>query len=697
MKKSLIVLQDGYKECGAASLLSIIRYYNGNVSMSRLIELTSTDQDGTDFYHLKLASEEIGLEAVGCQVDSFNRLKEIHKPFICQIIQHHYEHFVVVYEIRKNKVILMDPACGERSLSREDFELIWTSYVMIFSPAKKLISYKEEKCLNEIIKKTIQNNKSIVLNILFLSIIFMIMSFFCALYFEFVLDYVLDTVSSNLLVITFIFAILSIIKCIANFFRNELLIYLNQKIDCSILFYTFQKILLLPYSYYKNRTTGEVISRINDLIFVKNVLNKIILTVFLDLVVCFSCSIILFFRNTKLFLLLVIIIIIYVFIFYLFRPRLKRYTEMSQNNSAKLNSYLIETISGFETIKNMHLESVVNCRIEELYLKSLNDSFQYDNIGNLELFMKDIVSFIGILLVQFLGFSFVMNGQMSFGSLLTFTFLANYILEPINHILNLNKEYFYAANSIRRANHLFEIESENLNKTTNFVLKGNIFIHHLSFCYKEDQKILNDVTVRIREGERIMILGSSGSGKSTILKLLLKYYHVHRDSIYLDGIDLNDFSISNVREQISCVSQNEFLYHDTIKNNIVANRRVTDEEFLEVARLTCVDDFVKTMFLGYDTKLEENGLNLSGGQRQRIVLARMLLKASKIMLIDEGLNAVDIDLERKILKNIFSKYCDKTIIIVSHRTENLDLFDQIIQLKKGEIVDEFCYSKEISI
>ena len=243
---------------------------------------------------------------------------------------------------------------------------------------------------------------------------------------------------------------------------------------------------------------------------------------------------------------------------------------------------------------------------------------------------------------------------MSLSNIITFTFLTNYMINSMNNILELFKDYYYVKNSTKRANYLFEVESENLEKKTNFVLKGNIKINNLSFGYR-DSTFLNNINIQIKEGEKVLILGESGSGKSTLLKLLLKYYQVNRNNIFINDIDINDIAISNIRDEIACISQNEFLYDDTIKNNIVAGKKITEEEFLEIAKLTYVDEFIKELFLGYDTKLEENGLNLSGGQRQRIMLARMLLKPSKIMLIDEGLNAIDINLERKILKNIFSK------------------------------------------
>lgn len=694
MKKHLIVKQDGYKECGAASLLSIIRYYHGNISINKLIDLTHTDKTGTNFYQLKEAAIKLGLEAIGYKIDNIEALKDINKPFICQFIHQNYEHFVVVYQIKKNKITIMDPAIGKRVLEIDEFMTLWTGYILVFSPKKKLLFYQEKKYLNKIIIKTLLSNKSIVYNILLLSIIFTIASCLYTLYFQIILDKVFNTEINNLVIITFFFGLVLLIKCITNFFRTELLIYLNQKLDCSTFLNAFQRIILLPYNYYKNRTTGEITSRMNDLIYVKNIINKIILTVFLDTIIFLCSGIILFCISPLLSLLLIIIIMIYLVILYIFRPVLKKYTNKNQTNSAKIESYLIETINGYETIKNLSNESKIYEKMENLYVEALNDSFTYENISNLELLIKEIVYTIGLLLIQFLGFTFVFKNNLSLGTFFTFTILTNYFIEPIKNIIDLSKEYYYATNALTRVNHLLDIEKEDLSTKTNYTITGNININHLTFSYNGEKNILNDINLEINHKEKIIILGESGSGKSTILKLLFKYYPIKRNMIYLNNIDLFDLTINDVRTNITCLFQNEILYHDTIKNNIIMNRNIKDDEFLEICKLTYVDDFVKSLFLGYDTQLEENGLNLSGGQRQRIMLARALLKPNKIILIDEGLNAIDINLERKILKNIFSKYHQHTIIMISHRKENIDLFNKIIYLEKGKIINEYITPKE---
>lgn len=691
MKKHLIVKQDGFKECGAASLLSIIRYYRGNISINKLVELTHTDKTGTNFYYLKEAANKIGLEAIGYKINNIDDVKDLNKPFICQLIDHNYEHFVVVYAIKKNKIVMMDPAVGERIISKEEFQPLLTGYILIFSPKKKLIFYEEKKYLNQIIVKTLLTNKSIVHNILFLSIIFTISSCLNTLYFQITLDNLEKLEINNLIILTFFFALILLTKCISNFFRTELLIYLNQKLDCSIFLNAFQRILLLPYNYYKNRTTGEITSRINDLLYIKNIINKVIITVFLDIIIFIVSGLILYHISPLLFMFLIIIIAIYLLILYIFRPVLKKYTNKLQEHNALVESYLIETINGYETIKNMSNENNTIEQMETLYTNALNDSFIYENISNLELFIKELVYLIGILLIQFLGFNLVFNNKISLGTFFTFTLLTTYFIEPIKNIIDLSKEYYYAINSLNRVNHLLDIEPEQLSTKTNYTITGNINLCHLTFSYNEEVNILNDINLNITSNEKVIILGNSGSGKSTIFKLLLKYYFPKRNMIYINDIDLNDFTIQDIRSNITCLSQNEILYNDTIKKNILMGRNISDDDFIKICKLTYVDDFVKNMFLGYDTNLEENGLNLSGGQRQRIMLARALLKPNKIILIDEGLNAIDINLERKILKNIFFNFKDKTIIIISHRIENIDLFDKVVHLKNGTIIKELSY------
>ena len=692
MKKNIIIKQDGYKECGAACLLSIIRYYDGNIPINRLLELTCTNKEGTTFYNIKEASEKIGLEAQGFKIDNkeISSLKEIKLPSICQIIVNNYTHFIVLYKIFDNKILIMDPSVGLKKITIEKFKEMWTGNILIFSKKMKIPYINEEKYLNKLIGETIIKNKSIVLNIIIISLIYTIFSCLYSMYFQIIIDNLIYKKINILYIVTTIYGLILFIKIVTNYTRNKLLIYLNQKLDCTIFTKSFEKVLLLPYSYYKNKTTGEIVTRINDLAYVKNMLSKIILTVFLDIILSLFCSIFLLVISKKLFIILIITILIYIILFYIFKPILKKYTKINQENNAIINSNMIEIINSYETIKNLNIEEKMNDKIDTNYAKGLKDNLNYQKIINIEIFIKDLITYLNILIIELVGFKLISINTLSIGKLITFITLTTFFIEPIRNIIDLNKEYYYAINSLRRANNLLDIEETDIKTKTNYIIKGNIKIKNLSYSYNNYNNILNNINI----DDKVLLIGESGSGKSTIIKILSKYYSPNRNTVYLDDIDLNDISTKNLKDNLITISQDETLLNDTIRNNITLGRDIDDNNFNKICKLLKIEDFVKNMFLGYNTKLEENGKNISGGQRQRIILARALLKPANIILIDEGLNAIDINLERIILKNLFKEYKNKTIIIISHKTDNKDLFNKIIKLSKGRIENEIKKSKE---
>jgi len=688
MNKRLIVLQDGNKDCGSAALLSIIRFYGGDIPISKLVEMNNTTKEGTNFLNLKYTASQIGLNSVGYKIEDFNLLYELKFPCIVQIIDNNYTHFVVIYKIKNNKLLIMDPAKGKIIMSKDDFINKWTGYIMLFEPYKKLPIYKESKFLNKLIYDILLKNKKLILNIFVLSIIFTIISCVSTYYFQIVIDNVIDTLYSNLVIITLIFIMITLYKTFINYFRNELLIYLNQKLDITLIVNTFNKILLLPYNYYKNKTTGETISRINDIVHIRNTISKLIITVFLDLLVCLVGGIVLYNINKKLFLFLIIITLVYLFIILIYNKIVKTLVNINLINNARINSFLTETINGFETIKGLSLEKRMSNKFEKIYVDSLNDNLIFEQVNNTENLAKELLSNISSILIIFFGVKLILDGEFSLSSLITFNFLSSYYTEPIKNILEFNKEYYYMKNSLKRANNLFEVDTID-DTLTNLDINGNIEFKNLSFKYSNNF-VLENISFSIKDKEKVLLLGKSGTGKSTILKLLFKYYQVKRNNISINNNDINDYTVMDIKNNVTYISQNELLFNDTIKNNIILDRNISEKEFLKIVKITYVDDIVKDDMLGYNKILEENAVNISGGQRQRIILARALLRNSRIILIDEGLNELDINLERKILKNIFEVYKNTTIIIVSHRLNNMDLFDKVIKLdnKKVDVIEK---------
>lgn len=688
MKKNYTVLQDGMKECGSACLLSIIRYYGGNISLEKLLELTNTTKDGTNFYNLMEASKEIGLFSKGYKVDDISKLSEIEKPFISQVVINNYTHFVVVYKIHNYKITIMDPAKGMYTITIEKFKSIWQGYILVLEPYKKLPIYEEDNYLYELVMKIIINNQKLIINIITLTLIVIIFTCIYSYHFKILIDNIINTNKLNLITVTTIFIIILGIKLIVEYLRNNLLLYLNQKIDLSVITTTISKIISLPYSYYKNKTTGDTITRINDLLYIKNIFTKVISTILLDMLLSVIVLIILFMINKTMTILLFIVIIFYFLIFLISKKYIKDMTNEIQESNAKVNSLLVESISSYETIKGLNLEERFKNKINLKYLDAINSNLNLTKtLYTIEL-LKDLMEGIIILFVIYLGINNVMDKSMTIGSLITYNTLLYYFINPIRNSFDFYHELYYVKNSIKRINNLLCFKYEKLDQKSNIKINGDIIINHLNFAYNSKNNILKEISTTIPKGNKVILLGNSGSGKSTLLKILYRYYEVNRGMVYLNGYDINDFTLLDIRSNISYISQNEFLYTDTIKNNIIMGRNISDEEFLKVCKLTYVDEIIKDNMMSYNLPLEENGINLSGGQRQRIILARALLKETNIIMIDEGLNEIDIALERKILTNIFHYYQEKTFIIVSHRHDNIDLYNQVIKIEEGKIKNE---------
>lgn len=687
MKKKLVVLQEGNKDCGVCCLLSIIRYYNGNISLNKLMEMTKTTKNGTTFYNLSEAASKIGMASKAYYVDDFNNISVYSCPFISQVIRNGYTHFVVVYKISKDKLLIMDPALGSLYMSREKFLNIWTSYIMMFEKVKILPNYKDEKYINKLLYGLILNNKKIIVNCLLLTLMFCFLTIGYSVYLKVMIDKVLNQDKYLLIVISLIFFIVILFRSLTNLFRNQMLSYFNMKVDISLFLNSFKRILLLPYNYYKNKTTGEIISRVNDLSYIKQIISQLLTTVFLDIVLLLFSLVCLYFINSKMFVISFFIAILYMIIIFIYPRFIKTKIYESQAEVAKVNSYLVESISGLETIKGLRCEKMVNDRLESYYTKAQATIFDYNIISNGVLFLKDFIFYVGVLLINYVGCVDVMNGNFTVGSLLTFNTILGYFLNPLQNFIDLADDYVYVKGVFKRANGLYEVKLDDLESKNGLRVEGDISFNNLDFSFNGKDQILKSIKIEFKAKEKILLLGNSGSGKSTLLKILYKYYDVSRGMVLVNGIDINDFSISDIRDDIIYVSQNETLYTGSIKDNILLNRDIDYKDFLDMCCYLEVDNIIKDNLLGYDFLLEENGANISGGERQRIILARALFKKGNIILIDEGLSQMDIDLERRVLKRIFSIFKDKMIIVVSHRFNNMDLYDKVFKLKDGMVDD----------
>lgn len=684
IRKYPFIKQDNIKDCGCACLGMIINFYGGNLPIDQIRDLTKTDKNGTTAFHIIEACKSIGFNAEGIKtsLEQLNKENLILPCIAHVVIDGKYKHFVVIYKIdfKNKKIIIADPSCSIKKITFSEFQKMWSGVLITLYPLKKL-PLTQNISFIDFLLKIIKLHKTFVFNIIMLSIFITIFSVISSFY----MKNILDAINYNNLTIIFIFFLfINIFKILSDFFRNKLLIYLNQKIDLLLTLDTYKKIISLPYNYYHTRTTGDIISRVNDLSIIRNMITKVSLSLFIDLPLALVTFIIFYIINTKLFFISLIIVFIYLLLMIFSKNRITNNINTIQVNKSETMSYMIETINGFETVKSVGNEAQIIDKFEKKYVKFLKNIFKFDNYNNIISILKDLVNAMGYLIIIYVGAEMVILGNLTFGDLLVFVNLLNYFLEPIKNIIDLNSEIKEAKNSLRRILELFKNENKKQTFIDNLKVK-EISFNNLSYSYDYKEKQLKNINLKLKK-QKILILGKSGSGKSTLFKLLMKYYEIPRNQITINGYDINDYKDDVIKQNFSYISQNEILYTDSIYNNLKIDKNITDEQIIEISKKCFIDEFLND--LGLNMLIEENGYNLSGGQRQRIILARALLKNFEVLIIDEGLSQMDINLERKILKNLFKMYENKMMIVISHRLDNMDLYDRVIELKNGEIVKD---------
>jgi len=689
MKKYPIVLQDEIKDCGVSCIQMILKYYGGYVKKSNLLEMTKTSKKGTTAFNIKDTLINLGFDCKGikCELKDINK-DNIVLPCIASVtIDNSYKHFIVIYEInfKKKYLVIGDPADKVKKIKYEDFIKIFNNILLIFYPIKTLIIEKETPYMNFIFN-LLKPHKKTLLNIFILSIFITLFSIITSFYTEYMFNSLNYFSKKYLLFIFIIFFSIYILKIFSDYFRNKLLLFINQKLDLVLTLDVFEKIIKLPYSYYQNRTTGDVISRIYDLESVREMISKVALSIFVDLPLTLISLVVLYFINKVLFVIGLIILVLYFIIIVIFRRVFNDYIRKIQVKKGESTSLMVESISGFETVKGMHIESNIKDKFEKKYVKYLKDVFNFQNLFFLQNLFKEIIDNIGFIIITLIGCLLVLNDSMDIGRLLTFTSLLVYFLEPIKNIINLDTMIKESKNALKRILDIINYEEEKNGLVGNFH-NGDIEFKNLDFSFNDRDYILKDINLKIKRGAKVMVVGKSGSGKSTLFKILMRFYKMKNNKVFINDIDLNNYDINTLNNNVLYLGQNEILFNDTLYNNLVFDNSKSSN-ILDISKLCFVDKIMDSN-LGYNMMIEENGFNLSGGEKQRIVLARALLKKFNILIVDEGLSQVDVNMERKILKNIFDKFKDKTIIFISHRLDNLDLFDSLIRIENG-VVDNVC-------
>lgn len=699
-KKYYSVLQRDETDCGPACVLTVAKQYKSNFSVAKLRDVMGTDKNGTNIVGILKGLEYSGFDSKAVKVEDRKIDNSVSFPLIAHIqTKENLLHYVVVHNVTKKSIIISDPAIGIKKYTHEKFSEIWTGILILIDPKKNFEKRNEND--NSLMRffYVLKNQKSLLWNIFLTSMLYTFLGIISSFYFKFLVDYVLKdklVTTLNILIIGVI--ILEIIKIFLSIFRGFLLMFLGQRIDVSILFGYYNHMIRLPMKFFSSRKAGEIISRFSDADNINDTVAETVLSLMLDVIMSVVGGIIVYFQNQYLFFISVVLLLLYTIIVFSFKGILKKVNREVLENNSQMTSLVIQSINGIETIKTYNLEKRIQDETEFKYLKVLKSSLRRTKIGIFLGTLSEIVELLGSMAIIWIGSMQVINGKLTLGEMMVFNTLLGYFTEPVKNLIGLQPTIQTAMVSADRLGEVIDLDIEQ--KDERIIpdnLKGDIEIKNLDFRYGTREQILKNINMKIKKGEKIALVGESGSGKTTLAKLFLKFFDFEKGEININDFNIKDIDITFLREKISYISQDIFLFNNTIKENLMLNETIKMEEVIEMAKKINAYDFINQLPQRFNYVIEENGANLSMGQKQRLSILRALLKKPDILIMDEATSNLDTITENIIQNTLNNLDMEMTIIIIAHRLSTIRMCDRIYVLDKGEIIESGTHEELVNM
>lgn len=703
--KYYCVKQHDITDCGAACLATISKQNGYKISISKIREIAGTDKQGTNAYGVIQAAEQLGFSAKGVKGNAEAFFSEFPLPCIAHVIvDGNLMHYVVIHKITKKQVIIADPGRGIVKLTPEEFfgqvkeegkppKYQWTGILILLVKNETFRKGDETQGIFERFLHLLLPQKKLLAHIFVASLLYTVLGILAAFYFQELVDSVLpDGLRQTLFTLSIGVIILNIFRVLLSAFRSHLLLYLSQKLDIALLLGYYRHVLALPMNFFGTRKVGEIISRFTDASKVRDAISGATLTIMIDTLMAVAGAIILYMQNATMFGIASIIVVLYGIIVVTFNKQYKKLNEKQMEDNAQLTSYLVESLNGIQTVKAYNAERKANRETESKFVRLLKSVFDLCLVGNIQASLKTTIELIGGVVILWVGGVNVINGNLTMGQLITFNSLLVYFLDPVKNLINLQPQMQTAVVAAERLGEILDLDAEKdeseARKMKPESLLGDIEFKNVDFRYGTRRLVLKDINLCIPKGQKVAFVGESGSGKTTLSKLLLHLYQPEKGAVLINQNNIEDIQIETLREKISYIPQETFLFSGSILENLTLGMDdVTMDEVIEAAKKAQAHDFINELPLRYETRLEENGSNLSGGQRQRLAIARAMLKKPDILILDEATSNLDAITERA-LDTTIREFCrDMTTIFIAHRLSTIKNCDRIYVMEKGKIIE----------
>ncbi|MDZ8134782.1 MAG: peptidase domain-containing ABC transporter [Nostoc sp. DedQUE04] len=683
--------QQSASDCGAACLVMVGLYWGKRFSVNRLRDIANVDRDGSSLRGLAAAAESIGFSTRPVKA-SLDKLAQQSLPAIV-----HWEgkHYIVVYEVRGDRVIVGDPAIGQRTLTYAEFKAGWTGYTLLLQPTALLKETKEASTAFWQFFELTKPHWLVLLEVFIASILIQIFGLITPLFTQLLLDRVVVQRSDLTLTAVGIgLVIFSLFRVAITGLRQYLLDHTANRVDLALIVGFISHTFRLPLNYFESRYVGDIISRVQENRKIQRFLTGEALSIFLDLLTVFVYVGLMFWYSWKMALMTLVIVPPFVLLALIATPFLQRVSREIFGAHNEETGYLIQSLTGIRTIKSMAVEQTVRWHWEELFGKSVKKTFSGQVIGNtLQIFSSGIEAVVTTVLLWFGAWQVIQN-ELTIGQLIAFNMLLGNVINPFQRLILLWNELQEVLIAVERINDVIDAEpEEDLQHQSHQSLppiRGYICFDKVTFRYhpESDRNTLENISFEVQPGQTIALVGRSGSGKTTISKLVLGLYPPTEGKILIDGYDITSLSLRSLRSQIGVVDQDTFLFGGTIRENIsLGYPEATLEEVIEAAQQAGAHEFIKELPMGYETQIGEGGGTLSGGQRQRLAIARALVGNPQLLILDEATSSLDAESERIIQTNLNKILQDRTTLVIAHRLSTVRNADKILVLDRGLLVE----------
>lgn len=705
-------IQHDSMDCGPTCLKMVAKFYGKNYSLQNLRDRCHITREGVSLLGISDAAESIGFRTTGVKVTWTQMVEEM--PMPC-IVHWNQRHFVVVYDVVKKhgvyKVMVADPASGLLEYTEEDFRGLWLEserktegIALILEPTPKF--YEEEGDDERrhygfgYVLKYLRPYRTYIIQILLAMLTASVISLLMPFITQSVVDKGIGTGSLSLIVVLLIAQLTLTLGGLANnLIRSRLMLHTTSRVSISLISDFLCKLMRLPIAFFDSKMVGDIMQRIGDYNRIQTFLTGSLLSMVIAVVSFVVYGLIMAGYNATIFIVFLIGASLYVLWVLLFMKRRRKLDYMRFQQASANQSNIVQLIGGMQEIKLNNCEKQKRWEWEAIQARLFKVGVKSLTLGQVQEIGCTFIDQTKNILMSFIAAKSVIDGGMTLGMMMALQYIMGQINAPISQFISFVQSAQDASISLDRLGEIHEMKDEEPaeeERIKDIPSDADIVFRDVVFQYDgpHSPKVLDEVSLTIPSGKVTAIVGASGSGKTTMLKMMLGFYPPVSGEVLLGNVSLKNYSESRWRARSGTVMQEGYIFSDTIAANIAVSEEYPDMERVRwAAGVSNIKYWIEGLPLGYGTKIGADGHGLSSGQKQRILIARAAYKDSRYLFFDEATNSLDANNERTIMENLERLFADKTVVVVAHRLSTVKNADNIIVLDKGRIAEQGTHSQ----